>query len=377
MALSEIPNHGREQWQLCANKLNQSTIEMCRRSTSLWHDSKYRCHQTTMEAWHRSADTLSRSKIRCHQSTVDVLTRSANKWRQSTECLHSLSLTGQKQQDEREKNAASTPDESAPSTQSRHFAQAQGDFQPLNTPGLYVSTAIDTGTPTSQPIQFPRSHENSAEEQIRDILNLTDRVMYEANHAKQLKSSKTLLLGEIELDWINSTVSEASSAARDLAKLVEPYRLDILKRNGRMRSAHRKSWTLVDCLSACEKFSGLVVHQERLGKVSRHLLEVSESKGHLFNESSCEIVAELPAEMMEPSQPDVELPSASPSTTPESETTLVELPANSLVSKPQPLQLIPKIIVTQAPDEPLSDDPGTPLDRNSMHDNEETDVMLY
>lgn len=302
-----------------------------------------------MEAWHRSADSLSRSKIRCQQSTVDALVRSAKKWHQSTDRLHRISLACEKEWNGTgEREEASKPNESTPDTESLQASQTHRDTQS-------PPSSLDFYTSTAYALQSPKA-DDSAEEQIRDILNLTDQVMYQANHTKQLRTSKSDLLGEIELDWINSTIFEASSAARDLAKLVEPYRLDILKRKGKMRSAHRKSWTLVDYESACERFSGLKVHREKLEIVSRHLQGVSEVKQRSSHESSDEVVAKLPAETMEHCPSVVKVCSEPASTTPQSDTTLVELPGNSVISKSQSMPPIPKIIVTQAPDDPLPKD---------------------
>lgn len=268
-----------------------------------------------------------------------------------------------------EREEASTPNASTPDAESRRASQAYGD---THSP---PHSALDSDPSTSYAIQTPNGHD-SAEEQIRDILNLTDQVMYQANHTMQLKTSKSYLLGEIELDWINSTILEASSAARDLAKLVEPYRLDMLKRKGKMRSAHRKSWSLVDYQSACERFSGLMVHREKLEIVSKHLQGVSELKQHSSNESSGEVVAELP-ETVEPCSSVMELHSEPASTTPQSDTTLVELPGKSPISKSQSLQPVPKIIVTQAPDDPLSEDMEGFETEIFTHEDEETSDAPY
>lgn len=376
MASSQISCQRGKSWQQCADKLEQSTMDTWRRSTRLWQNSKYRWHQTTMEAWHRSANTLSRSKTRCQQSTADALNRSANKWHQSTECLHRLSLSREGKRGGMSEEEVPTPDESEPSVRSPPLAQRHEDPKTSDSPDPCLPTAESFVPSTARTIQSPREHD-SAEEQIRDILNLTDQVMYQANQTKQLKISKKNLLGEIELDWINATILEASSAARDLAKLVEPYRLDILKRKGRMRSTHRKSWNLVDYNSACERFLSLALHQEKLGKVCKHLQDVSDLNQHSFSEFNLEAFAELPARTVEPSPSVIELPSEPVGTTPQSDTTLVELPGDSQITKFQSLQPIPIIIVTQAPDNPLYEGMEGSDAEIFSHENKETNGILH
>lgn len=185
------------------------------------------------------------------------------------------------------------------------------------------------------------------------------------------------LLGEIEHDWISATIFEASSAARDLAKLIEPYRLDMLKGKGKMRSAHRKSWRLVDYQSACKRRSSLVLHQEKLEIASRHLEYVSETKQHSPNGSNVDVVSELSVGTMEPRSGVVELPSEQASTTPESDTTLVELLENIPASKTPSTQPLPIIIVTQAHDDPLREDIEYSEAEIFTSENEETNEVLY
>lgn len=377
MMSTEIQTRSREPWPQYAGKLNLSTMEIWRRSTSLWYDSKDRCHQTTMEAWHRSADTLSHSKTRCRRSTMDILSRSANKWHQSAERLHRLSFSCEKGRDNtRENTEASTPNETAQSSQSPPPPQTPEYPQSSGSPHSPSATETDPATPTSNQTHTTGEQKNSPEEQIREMLNLTDQVVYQANQAKQLRNSKTTPLSEIEPSWINSTILEANNAARDLAKLVEPYRLDMLKRKGKMRSGHRKSWKLVDYQSASEKLSGLFLHRERLDKLFAHIQHIPDSPQSPINEPSVEILPELSAEMSE-APAVVELPCEPVKATPESESTLVELPASSHIAKSQSLQPLPKIIVTQSPDDSSPENLESHDAEIFAHENEETNEILY
>lgn len=191
--------------------------------------------------------------------------------------------------------------------------------------------------------------QGSEEEQIRDILNLTDQVVYQASQAKHLRKSKSNLLGEIELSWIDSTIAEASEAARHLAKRVEPYRLEILKRKGKLRSSHRKSWRLVDYHSACERLAELTLHQKRLEKAMEHLQNAPNPTQNSDDNFKLEAAAEL-SDAAQVTTTTFELPCDPVRASPQSETTLVDLSGSPVVEARLPSWSIPKIIVTQAPD---------------------------
>lgn len=306
-----------------------------RRSASLWRDSKDRCHQTTLETWHRSAGSLSEPKSRCRESAIDVLSRSVNKWNQSSERLHLVPVLCEIGI---ELAKGYTPP--SRSCQDLHASQSPQSFPDSKAPSTSFSP---------HPVNIV-DKQGSEEDQIREILNLTDQVVYQANQAKQLRKSQSNLLGEIELSWIDSTISEASDAARSLAKRIEPYRLDILKRKGKLKSSHRKSWRLVDSQSACERVSDLVVHQKRLENGIEHLQNVPNTSLDPLDQSEPQAPVELSSEEAAVTPTVFELSCDSATASPKSEATLVKL-AGSPVLVTRSAWSIPKIIVTHAPED--------------------------
>ena len=187
-------------------------------------------------------------------------------------------------------------------------------------------------------------------------------------------------LGEVEHNWINSTIVDADDSARELADLLELCRSDMSKRKGKgkISSANRKQWKFQGCGRAEEKQARLVRYQGRLDRVLGHLenLEISREvpaqepglKGtaelsvaepvaksaELSSDASPDAVAELPGDVLPKLEIAVaELPSSS-AITRKPVPFIAELPGDSTIICVQPAQMaidIPKIIVTSTPDE--------------------------
>lgn len=229
--------------------------------------------------------------------------------------------------------------------------------------------------PKHASINIPEITQKTPEKQILKLLNWTDQVVYQASQARRLSNSQAESLGEIEYNWINSTISDADNAARGLAKLVEPYRLDMLKHKGKMKSANRKRWTLEDAQLARERLSGLTLFQSRLNRAVDHVKGVI-SPPESPQEIDGNIVAELPAETRENPPPYVEHPCEPSSFESQSTTIVAELPENSPVNVGSPTPL-PKIIVTQPPDEIMLDHTESPDEGQINLENHEMDEALY
>lgn len=364
--------------QQSVNKWQLSSMDLWHRSASALSDSKDRCHQTTMEAWHRSADTWVHSKTRCRRSTANILNRSATKLNETSDRFYRHSpasgriCEGNKEEvtPELGENTTST----SPTQYSQHTHSPESP-QPSQAFRSSAHTEADWMEPKHASINIPGITQKTPEKQILKLLNWTDQVVYQASQARRLSNSQAESLGEIEYNWINSTVSDADNAARDLAKLVEPYRLDMLKHKGKMKSANRKRWTLQDSQLARERLSGLNLFQGKLNRAVDHL------KGIICplespREIDGDIVAELPAETRENPPPYVGLPCEPSSFESQSTTIVAELPENSLVNVGSPTPL-PKIIVTQPPDEILFDHTESADEEQVNHESHEMDEALY
>lgn len=151
---------------------------------------------------------------------------------------------------------------------------------------------------------------------------------------KQLRNDRRHVLGEIEIDWINSTISEADIAASNLAAFIQPYWANHSE-NTQMATLDRKNWTRRDYPRALKKESFMLLSRTKLETVFGHL-------------------EALPVELMVTSAEikDVEsLSSLGISELPVTEVvSVVELPAESTptVKLRSGLSMsIPKIVVTQ------------------------------
>ncbi|OQD75146.1 hypothetical protein PENDEC_c008G02007 [Penicillium decumbens] len=223
------------------------------------------------------------------------------------------------------------------------------------------------------PIDTLENTQKTPEEQIRGLLDWTDRVVHQASQAKQLKDTQAESLGEIEHNWISSTICDADNAARDLTKLVEPYRLDMLKHKGKMKAANRKRWSLGDSQLAREKLSELTQSQSRLNRVCNHLQGVRNLPKTPIQGCDGETVAEPPIEIFEflPS-----FPCEASSFESHSTTIVAELDTSPVVRIGSPVSL-PKIIVTRPPDEITLDHVEISDEEQPSQESHEIDDALY
>lgn len=237
----------------------------------------------------------------------------------------------------------------------------------------------------------PSSKEEKQDQQIRLLLNMTDQTFFQLHQAKQLRNSKANLLGEIEHQWINSTISDALRSGQSLVKLLEPHRLDMVKRKGKITSSNKKRWKLEDCRKAYEKQSKLILHQERLDKVFRHLKNLSTTQEDVLvsspesQQSQSESISELEAtrtpvpELSGDTEliiAPVELPSELPSDS-SPKTIIAELPGDAAVSANESPKPVPKIIITRTPENISVEyigSPATPDQPN--HENNEMNEIL-
>ncbi|OKO93754.1 hypothetical protein PENSUB_12033 [Penicillium subrubescens] len=417
-----------------------------------------------METWQKSADSLKNSKHMCRQSTAGMLARSANKIYQSTDRLQQMHLlehpTEQKKLPaEQNSNLSSISTTNIP--QNSETSESPQDVRPAGTRSLPETSKssepeisskptqpeISNRSPPSPPSQSspvssisspstasPQSpsetrtdstatsslsvdlsmQKRRPDEQVRALLKFIDHVSSQVQKAKRMRDSKSTQLGEIEHNWINSTIVDADDSARELAALLELCRLDMAKRKGKGKigSTNRKQWKFQGRGRAEEKQSRLVRYQCRLDRVLNHLENlqipqevpahepaaktaaelwvtepVAKSVVELSSDASPDPVAELPSDMSpEPKTPVAELPSSS-ATLPSSSGTIIrkpvpfiaELPGDSAIVQIQPAwtaKNIPKIIVTNTPDDSSFTLVGSPDTPNATYESRELNEIL-
>ncbi|KAJ5219056.1 uncharacterized protein N7498_001155 [Penicillium cinerascens] len=331
-----------------------------------------------MEAWKRSADTWVQSKTRCRRSTANILNRSASKLHETSERFYRHSLPPERMCDENKEEVTPELDETTASTSPTQYSQhspSPKSPQHSQSPRSLPQTETDSVEPKHASINIPETTQKTPEKQLLQLLNQTDQVVYKASQARRLRNSQAESLGEIEHSWISSTISDADNAARDLTKLLEPYRLDMVRHKGKMKGANRKRWSLEDSQLARERLSGLTLFQSRLDRAVDHL------KGVISHPESpqaidSDIVSELPTETRENTPPYVELPCEPSSFESQSATIIAELSENTPINFGSPTPL-PKIIVTQPPDEIMLEHTESPDEGQANHESHEMDEALY
>ncbi|KAJ5514223.1 hypothetical protein N7463_003775 [Penicillium fimorum] len=306
-------------------KLQRSTRNLVGRSTAMWDDSKYRYHQSTMEIWHKSADTLNDSKDRCHRSAKSIIYRSVSKWNQSADQVYRAARIEDTKQHVTASNGK--PQEQMFS-QSRFYSRTP-DSQPINPSPTPMSPSTKVPSIKSAAVSVSSL---SPEEQIGGFYEVTVLVNSTVEQARHLRDDKRTLLGEIELEWIDSTITNTENVANDLAAFVNQFR--------QTRPQNRNVWKRRDFELALKKESRMLLSHGKLEAVLDHLdsLPTTSSKDEsFFSPSEVSVVApaipELPSETSIP-----ELPSET------SIISLAELPGLSHVNAERP---VPKIVVTQ------------------------------
>ncbi|KAJ5834917.1 hypothetical protein N7447_000943 [Penicillium robsamsonii] len=297
-------------------KLQRSTRNLVGRSTAMWDDSKYRYHQSTMETWHKSADTLNDSKDRCQRSAKSIIYRSVSKWNQSADQVYRAARIEDTKQ---HATASDVKPREQVFSQSRFYSRILNS-QPINPSPIPVSPS--TKVPSIKSVSVSVSS-LSPEEQIGGFYEATVLVNSTAEQTRHLRDDKRTVLGEIELEWIDSTITDAENGANDLAAFVNQFR--------QVRSRAHTIWKRRDYELALKKESRMLLSHEKLETVLGHLhsLPTTLSKDESFFSPS-------EVSMVAPAIP--ELPSKT------SVISLLELPGLSHVEAERP---IPKIVVTQ------------------------------
>jgi hypothetical protein len=248
----------------------------------------------------------------------------------------------------------------------------------------------DTNSTSSSSLSIDLDIEKkkAADQQAKELIELTKKINTDIEQAKQLRDSKSAQLGEIEHNWINSTITDAKDSNREMIQILDFYRLVAEKRKGKLNSSSRRRWRTQDCQRVREKYPRLVLHQSRLEKVLTHLtvmlpspdISPEEPTGSFSEPPLCEATvksfAEFPVEYEITSSLPViaELPSESILSS--TEALIGELSASDSVKRKHMLP-IPKIIVTQVVED-LSEDQrrSKEMDEYSSYENKEMNEMM-
>ncbi|KGO71822.1 hypothetical protein PITC_028250 [Penicillium italicum] len=271
-------------------KLQRSTWGLTGRLAAMWDNSKCRYQQSTTETWHKSADQLHRV-ARIEDTTQHVKARYKQTQQQTQE-----QTTPQSRFYSQVLSSKSTNSSPNPKTTS-HSIKVKST----------ISTSVTGGS-------------NSPEAQIRGFYEETVLVNSMVKQTKQLRDDKRAVLGEIELEWVNSTITDAENAANDLAAFV--------KQAKNVSSKDRSSWKRRDYEVALKKKSRMLLSHGKVETVLNHLSSLPSILGGdkaFFSPSKVLTVASEP-----PCATNV--------------ISVFELPCLSPVKAERP---IPKIVVTQ------------------------------
>ncbi|KAJ6144803.1 hypothetical protein N7470_008698 [Penicillium chermesinum] len=437
----EVRHKSADSLSTSKEKAQQTTTKAWHRSAHSLSSSKNKAQESTMKAWDQSTDSWNHALNRYRQSTTGILGRSAenlvrpNKEVQQRTPLSDWMATSEVQQPDRGLDGqqgeqqgeqqgqpssepisptAQRPPHYEPSWQSQRSrsvssppvqasqpaVQPQSSESPTTTP-LPRSPSLPhsvSGTETnslassSSTIDLSSKKTKAADTQARALLDLTNELTGQLEEARQLRDLSYDQLGEIERQWVNTTITDADTANQELSHILEPLRIDMSKhRKGRLSSSSRKRWRAKDCERAQDKYSRVALQQGRLHKVIAHLSHFDQSQ--LSPQGTAEQPEELPispvielateTERFESLPAITELPDDPIFIPLELNTGFAELPSDPSPVRarpPRPLiprkLQVPKIIVTQSPEDLLDTEVSTTdagsvnQSTNEMHDNQ-------
>ncbi|KAJ5748326.1 uncharacterized protein N7511_010022 [Penicillium nucicola] len=366
MRSTQFANRPVEPRQQSTMKWQQSKTTLVNRSSGIWYDSKDRCHQSTMEIWHKSTDKWYYSKDRCQQSVKGILCRSATRWNESADRLHMaariqssemMDIMCQKQIEKQGSSPSPSPSpssfrpqpnspESPQSSKSRYYSQSISS-SPESPSSPRIKSPLTVGNPLNgSTAGGPLGEQTlSAEAHINELWEASGRVKCVVKQTEQLRNDKMTELGEIEGEWISSTIADAEAAADDLASFIDPL-WHQSNQTGSLTPKERKNWKRRDCPTALKKETRMALCYERLETVFGHLKSIT-SRSELASTEE-EEEAELAAGGSPPVLRDTTEMSC--------QTTVIsaiELPCPITILELQTEKAIPKIIVTQYEDEAI------------------------
>jgi hypothetical protein len=115
----------------------------------------------------------------------------------------------------------------------------------------------------------------SVNEQTAELLKTTDHVLTQLKEAKRLRQQNEAGLNPGERTWIDSTINDTSNAARGLALIIEPTRIERETGNGRLGLGRQIRWKYRDKQRAQDKRDRLLICYQSLMMVLGHLQRIT------------------------------------------------------------------------------------------------------
>ncbi|KAJ5551401.1 hypothetical protein N7535_000649 [Penicillium sp. DV-2018c] len=206
MTSTDLEKYPKAQWRQSAGKWRRSTKALVGRSTMVWYNSKHRYSKSTTDRSHRIA----------------------------------------RPEDPNEQTPDHTSSSAPRSSHSRFYSRASSNEKTESSSAKSI---------TSQ------SH-LSPEQQIRGFYKAIVPVMSLVAQTKQLRNEKVASLGEIEDEWISSTIADAENAADELSAVLKPFWVNQSNCNGWNRDHYNR---------ALKKESLMLLCHSRLETVFGHL----------------------------------------------------------------------------------------------------------
>ncbi|KAJ5468454.1 hypothetical protein N7475_006206 [Penicillium sp. IBT 31633x] len=174
-----------------------------------------------MEIWHKSTDTWTSSKDRCQQSAKSALGRTVWRWNQTADQVHRAARIEGLNKDATDQPQQTVSSSSPPSPQSRFYSRVRNS-----------SDSTKPSSNTKAPTANVTRPSLSPEQQIKGFYEATILVRSLVAQTKQVRDKKSEHLGDIELEWINSNISDAEKTINDLFAFVEPFWINQCKTTG-------------------------------------------------------------------------------------------------------------------------------------------------
>lgn len=112
---------------------------------------------------------------------------------------------------------------------------------------------------------------SAVREQIAEQLETTKHVLEQVREAKRLRRLKEPLLDPAERSWIDRAIADAEAAARAVAALLEPSRVEYETRDGKIGLQMRMAWVLRHRRRAADKRLLLLTCQNSVLTAISHL----------------------------------------------------------------------------------------------------------
>ncbi|KAJ5774394.1 hypothetical protein N7457_009290 [Penicillium paradoxum] len=271
MTPTDLVSRPKGQWKQSTGKWRRSTKDLVGRSTAVWDNSKYNYHQSTMEMWHKSADTWNNSKDRCQQSAKSVLYRSVLRWNQTADQLHQVARIEDSNerttQEPTELQVSPPSSRLSQSSQSRFYSQLSNSPQSTN---QSPNTAAELPAPPKSISPSIKRSSLSPEQQIIEFYEALIPVKSLVAQTKKTRDDKQKSLAEIELEWVNSTISETEHAVDNLFAFIGPFWINQCKET-QVSSQDCKSWSRRNYQRAMERKSHMLLCYSKVETVLGHL----------------------------------------------------------------------------------------------------------